>query len=97
MTNRGPDMATPNGSGFRVVAGPFYQRSRLALAARYSRVEDAIANMGEGLVLTDSDTRLVAFHEKHLTVLQRLDTLNRDDAPLVPGLPRIPDPEAPHG
>lgn len=56
---------------FRVVAGPFYGAEQFALARQHDDVTTAVAAMGEGMVLAD-DGRLVAFHERHLSTLQRL-------------------------
>lgn len=50
---------------FRIVRSPNYRPSHLALARTYSRLEDAVADMGEGIVV-GIDGRVVAFHEKHL-------------------------------
>lgn len=50
---------------YRVVPSTTYRPAQFALARRYERVEDAVAAMGEGVVLAD-DGRLVAFHERHL-------------------------------
>lgn len=41
----------------------------LARARSYSRLEDAVADMGEGVVFDDAG-EIVAFHERHLPLLQ---------------------------
>ena len=41
----------------------------LARARPYSRLEDAAADMGEGVVFDDAG-EIVAFHERHLPLLQ---------------------------
>lgn len=56
---------------FHIVAGPMYSPVQLALAPRYSTVESAIADMGLGMVVA-SDGRLVAFHERHLPMVERM-------------------------
>lgn len=55
---------------FRIVPGPFAGRATVVLAPTRTRLEDAAADMGEGLVI-DCTQRVVAFHEKHLAVLER--------------------------
>ena len=55
---------------YRVVAGPLFTRSHLALASRYARLEDAVADMGQGVVVECGE--VVAFHERHLELMQRL-------------------------
>lgn len=42
----------------------------VALAPRRQRLEDAVADMGNGAVIGD-DRRVVAFHERHLERLSR--------------------------
>lgn len=59
---------------YRVVPGPFYRPLHLALAARYATPEGAMADMSEGMVVTDGG-RLVAFHEKHLCAIERIYAL----------------------
>lgn len=56
---------------FGVVPGPMYRPSQLALAKAHPTVEDAVAVMGDGMVLGGS-ARLVAFHERHLPMIERL-------------------------
>lgn len=67
---------------FRVVASPLYKPSHLALARRYDRLHDAIAAMGEGAVVSDDGTNIVAFHQRHLRLMERLATL--PDSPAGP-------------
>lgn len=55
---------------YRIVRTPDPRPAEFALAVRYTRVEDAVADMDAGVVLAD-DGRLVAFHERHLPYLTR--------------------------
>ncbi len=57
------------GEAYRVVRSTFFTPPQLALAPTYSRVEDAVASMGDGVVVTRDGVRLVAFHERHLKFL----------------------------
>lgn len=61
---------------YRVVAGPLFARSHLALANRYARLEDAVADMGQGVVVAcgecEQGAEVVAFHQRHLELMQRL-------------------------
>lgn len=59
---------------YRVLPGPLFTPARLALARRFSRIEDAVRAMGEGIVV-DNTARLVAFHERHLPMVERLAAL----------------------
>ena len=52
-------------AGFRVIPGVFASPAVSAHATRRQRIEDAIADMGNGLVIDESG-RVVAFHESHL-------------------------------
>jgi hypothetical protein len=63
---------------YRVVSGPFYRPAQVRRARPYTRVEDAVAVMGEGLVLDAHGERLVAFHERHLSTVMRLTDLGSD-------------------
>lgn len=58
---------------YRVLPGLMYTPAQAALARRYERVEDAVRDMGEGVVF--DGPRLVAFHERHLSVAERLAAL----------------------
>lgn len=51
---------------FRVVPSVHFTPSRLALARRHRTIEGALAEMGEGMVVTADGKRVVAFHEQHL-------------------------------
>ena len=55
---------------FRVVAHPLPSAAQVAVAPYYSDVETAVAAMEDGAVVHRSG-RLVAFHERHLPVLER--------------------------
>lgn len=55
-----------------IVPGPFFAPVTLALAPTRSAVENAVADMGEGMVVTADGSRIVAFHERHLPTLERL-------------------------
>lgn len=55
---------------YRVLPGPTATRAQRALARRYSDLDEALANMGRGIVIADDD-RLVAFHERHLGWIER--------------------------
>lgn len=54
---------------YRILPNPNYTAVQFALAHRYSTLEGAWADMGEGIVVDDQGT-LVAFHERHLWYLQ---------------------------
>lgn len=56
---------------YRLMPGPIFVPIRLALARRYRRIEDAVADMGTGVVVRDGE--IVAFHEKHLPMMERLE------------------------
>ena len=56
-------------SRYRIVRSPYASATQVALARPYSRIEDAVADMGDGLVLAD-DGHIAAFHERHLRVLK---------------------------
>lgn len=45
-------------------------RLRLAMQKSYERLEDAVADMGEGVVF-DGSGAIVAFHERHAWLLER--------------------------
>jgi hypothetical protein len=57
---------------YRVVAGPLFGPANLALARRYGEIENAVADMGQGVVVSDDGARVVAFHERHLDAVERL-------------------------
>lgn len=59
---------------YRIVRSPLFKPSQLAMSNRYSRLEDAVADMGEGVVIGEGG-RLVAFHERHLNLARRLADL----------------------
>ena len=59
-------------STYRIVPGPIFTPRTLALAPSRNTVESAVADMGEGMVVTADGSHLVAFHEKHLDVVERL-------------------------
>lgn len=56
---------------YRLLPGPLYSPAHFARAPRRTAVEDAVADMGTGIVVDDAG-RLVAFHESHLTTVERL-------------------------
>lgn len=60
---------------YRVVPSTTPLPSALATARRYTRVEDAVGDMGEGVVVgvDGPNLRLVAFHERHLPYVERTD------------------------
>jgi hypothetical protein len=49
--------------------------STLARARRYDDVTAAVTAMGEGVVVTSDASRVVAFHESHLPMMERLAAL----------------------
>lgn len=49
---------------YRIVRTPRFRPSELALARPYGRLEDAVADMGDGLVVA-SEGHIAAFHERH--------------------------------
>ena len=53
---------------YRVLRNPDVKPSEAATVKRYSRLEDAFADMGEGVVVNDLG-QIVAFHERHLRLL----------------------------
>lgn len=53
---------------FRIARNPDVPAPELALARRYSRLEDACADMGDGLVFRD-DGSIVIFHVRHFRLL----------------------------
>ena len=55
---------------YRIVRSLLYTPAQLALAPRYERLEDAVADMGDGVVLA-SDGHIAAFHERHLRFVER--------------------------
>lgn len=55
---------------YRVIVNPNVTKAAANLAKKFSRLEDAIRAMAEGLVLDSSDS-IVAFHERHLELLER--------------------------
>lgn len=73
MTDRSQHVAASDQDGFgsfRVVAHPLPSAAQVAVSRRYADVETAVAAMGEGAVVRSSG-HLVAFHERHLPVLER--------------------------
>lgn len=59
---------------YRVIPSLTPPRSSVALAKRHSRIEDAFAAMGDGVVVgvrDDAPLRLVAFHERHMPMALR--------------------------
>lgn len=66
----GTQTSAERGEVFRVVRSPTFKPSQYALAPRFSRLEDAFIEMGEGIVLGE-EGRVVAFHEKHLWFIER--------------------------
>ena len=62
--------AVVTGAPCRVVRHPDPRPSEMGMARTYSGAEAAIADMGSGVVVA-SDGRIVAFHERHLSVLVR--------------------------
>ncbi len=54
---------------YRIARNPDVPRAEMGYARRYERLEDAVADMGEGLVFDDSGA-IVAFHERHLRWLE---------------------------
>lgn len=63
------DIPSPAAETFRIIPHLNVKPSRLATAKRYTRLEDAFADMGEGIIV-GSDNRIVAFHEKHLRFIE---------------------------
>jgi hypothetical protein len=57
-------------TGYCVARSPLYRPSGLALARTYPRLEDALAAMGDGVVVAEGG-RIVAFHERHLALMER--------------------------
>lgn len=56
---------------YHVVPSPLASPARITRARRYDNIESAVAVMGTGIVLADK-TRLAAFHESHLPLIERL-------------------------
>lgn len=54
---------------YHIVSSVYSSPADHALARRYTRLTDAFADMGEGLVY-DSAGALVVFHEKHLKFVE---------------------------
>jgi len=50
---------------FRIARNPDVPRAEMGYARRYERIEDAVADMGDGVVFEDSSGEIVAFHERH--------------------------------
>lgn len=63
-------MSEENGVRYRVVRSIYFTPADFALARRYSRLEDALAVMGDGLVIAD-DWHVAAFHERHEAAMTR--------------------------
>ena len=55
---------------FRICRHPYPSPSDLALAPTRATVEAAVMDMGDGAVFAP-DGHLVAFHERHLSTLER--------------------------
>lgn len=55
---------------YRIVPHPNPRPADLALAPTRATAEAAIADMGDGVVIGPND-QIVAFHERHLTVIER--------------------------
>jgi len=56
---------------YRVAPSPLFTPRRIATARPYSRIEDAISAMGDGVVVS-SGGEVVAFHERHLDLMCRM-------------------------
>lgn len=54
---------------FRIARNPDASRGAMGYARRYSRLEDAFADMGDGVVFDDSGA-IVAYHERHAVLLE---------------------------
>lgn len=54
---------------FRIARNPDVPRAEMGYARRYERLEDAVADMGEGVVFDDAG-EIVAFHERHARWLE---------------------------
>lgn len=54
---------------YRIVRSTSYRPADLALARPYADLADAVADMGEGIVLAE-DGHVTAFHEKHLRFIE---------------------------
>lgn len=55
---------------YRILPNTDQSPARIAMAPRRSTLEGAVADMGQGLVI-DSEDRVVAFHERHLAMVER--------------------------
>lgn len=62
--------------GYRVVRSIYFKPSDLALARVYDEFADALAVMGEGLVVA-ADGHVAAFHERHERIVAELNTPSR--------------------
>lgn len=71
--NRALDAAKDRRTGYRVVSSPFYTPAQLSLAKRYSTLEGAFSDMGDGLVIGPEG--VAAFHERHWYTLDRYPSL----------------------
>jgi hypothetical protein len=60
---------------YRVLPAPLSSPAQTARARRYDTATSAVQAMGEGIV-TAADGRLVAFHERHLSMIERLAALH---------------------
>ena len=59
---------------YRITPHPWPTPAGLALAPRRTRIEDAFADMGDGVVLGEAG-EVVAFHERHLPMYERVVAL----------------------
>lgn len=63
-TTNTPTAAAETTEKYRIARSTSYLPSHLALAKPYTRLEDALADMGDGLVIA-ADGHIAAFHERH--------------------------------
>lgn len=58
---------------YRIVPSLWFRPATLALAPRRERIEDAVADMGTGVVIAE-DGHIAAFHESHLRTIEYEET-----------------------
>ena len=63
---------------YAILSHPSPRPSDLASARRYSRLADAFVNMAQGVVMDLDRGEIVAFHERHLRLLEARDHLRID-------------------
>lgn len=55
---------------YRIVRSVYFSPAHLALTRRYSDLTNALADMGDGIVVSGDGTHIAAFHERHLACIE---------------------------